>query len=124
MFEPSRTLFTCHIAGFQYYDGALVLSELKPGMTLDLVPVLDNPHDPEAVAVKYNGIMTGYIPAHLVGPLSAMCYFGHRDVFECRVLQVAPENDPWEQVRIGVLVRDCRTAQTFGTAHCDPQDII
>lgn len=32
MYEPSRNIMTFHIAGFQFWDGALVLNQLKAGM--------------------------------------------------------------------------------------------
>lgn len=108
MYEPSRNLFTFHIAGFQHHDGALVLSQIKAGDALELVPEPDNPHDPDAVAVKFRGTMLGYVPADSVGPLSVMFHYGHADVFECIVIQVAPENDPWKQVRASVRVTDAR----------------
>ena len=53
MYEPSRNLFSFHIAGFQHHDGALVLGDLKAGDTLELVPERDNPYDAEAIAVKF-----------------------------------------------------------------------
>lgn len=118
MYEPSRNLFTFHIAGFQFHDGALVLSQLKAGDTLELVPEPDNPHDPEAVAIKFNGTMLGYVPGDQNGALSVMMHFGHTDVFECRVLQVAPERSPWHQVRAGVFVTDKR--EMMGT--CEAAD--
>lgn len=90
MHEPSRNLFSFHIAGFQFHDGALVLNELKAGDALELVPEPDNPYDPGAVAFKYKGAMLGYVPGDQSGPLSVMMHYGHAGVFECRVLQVAP----------------------------------
>lgn len=62
MYEPSRNLFSFHIAGFQHHDGALVLGKLKAGDTLELVPERDNPYDAEAIAVKFHGAMLGYVP--------------------------------------------------------------
>ena len=41
-------------------------------------------------------------------PLSLMMYYGHEDVFEARVQQVAPERSPWHQVRVGLYVVDAR----------------
>lgn len=108
MYEPSRNLFTFHIAGFQHHDGALVLSKIKVGDALALVPEPDNPYVPDAVAVKYGDVMLGYIPADSVGPLSVMFHYGHGDAFECVVIQVAPENDPWKQVRASIRVTDAR----------------
>lgn len=42
-YEPSRHLISFHVAGFQHWDGATVLSKLSPGCQLDLVPEFDNP---------------------------------------------------------------------------------
>lgn len=33
MYEPSRNLMSFHIAGFKNYEGAMVLADLKPGMS-------------------------------------------------------------------------------------------
>lgn len=91
MYEPSRVLLSFHIAGFQYADGALVLGGLKVGDKLTLCAERDNPHDPEAVAIYCGNTKLGYVPGNEVGPLSLMMYYGHEDVFEARVQQVAPE---------------------------------
>lgn len=107
-YEPSRHLISFHVAGFQHWDGATVLSKLSPGCQLDLVPEFDNPHDPEAIALNIDGVKIGYVPADKNGLISTLAFFGHTDVFECRVLQVAPEKDPWEQVRVGIYVVDAR----------------
>ena len=72
MYEPSRNLFSFHIAGFQHHDGALVLGELKAGDTLELVPERDNPYDAEAIAVKFHGTMLGSMGT--APPLSAVCF--------------------------------------------------
>lgn len=108
MYEPSRVLLSFHIAGFQYADGALVLGDLKVGDKLTLCAERDNPHDPEAVAIYYGKTKLGHVPGNEVGPLSLMMYYGHEDVFEARVQQVAPERSPWHQVRVGLYVVDAR----------------
>ena len=97
-----------HIAGFEYADGALVLGDLKVGDKLTLCAERDNPHDPEAVAIYCGNTKLGYVPGNEVGPLSLMMYYGHGDVFEARVQQVAPERSPWHQVRVGLYVVDAR----------------
>lgn len=38
MHEPSRQLMSFNVAGFQFWDGALGLGELKVGTLLELVP--------------------------------------------------------------------------------------
>ncbi len=108
MYEPSRRIETFHITGFQHWDGALVLNNLKPGMAVDLVAEPENPYDPEAVALFYQGVKLGYVPSSQNSTLSLMAFYGHAGIFEARVLQVKPDADPWEQVRIGVFVKDNR----------------
>lgn len=108
MYEPSRVLSSFHIAGFQYGDGALVLSELRPGELLSLQPEPDNPHDPEAVAIYRGDVRLGYVPAGETPMLSAMLHYGHGKAFEIRIQQVAPERSPWHQVRVGLYVTDAR----------------
>ncbi len=108
MYEPSKQLESFFIAGFQYHDGATVLKKLKPGKKLDLVPEPDNPYDPCAIAIKRKGVMLGYVPKASNSFMSLLAFFGHKDVFECRVMQVNPEANPWEQVRVGVFVTDKR----------------
>ena len=38
MYKPSKLFSTFNVAGFKYYDGALALGKLKPGMKLKMVP--------------------------------------------------------------------------------------
>ena len=102
MYEPSRHLATFHLAGFQHWDGALVLDRLKPGIELGLA------HDPDAVAVRLDGTKIGYLPADESPLVALMSRFGHADAFELRVLQMDPEAAPWRQVRAGLFVRDAR----------------
>lgn len=109
MYEPSRRIDAFFIAGFQHWDGALVLSELKPGMQIDLVAEPENPYDPEAVALFHQSVKLGYVPASQNSLLSLLAFYGHGGILEARVLQVKPDADPWEQVRIGVFVKDART---------------
>lgn len=107
-YEPSKMLSSFYIRGFQHWDGALVLSELKAGCELALMAEPDNPHDPEAIAVYFNGTKLGYVPSEDNEAISMMFFYGHASVFEARVMQVDPEAVPWEQVRMGIYVKDAR----------------
>ena len=108
MYKPSRIMGTFHIAGFQHHDGALVIGKLKPGKKLKMAAEHDNPYDPDAVALLYKGTMLGYVPRAENGLIAQLMRFGHKGVFEARVMQVDPEADPWNQVRVGVYVVDKR----------------
>ena len=108
MYEPSRHVNTFYVAGFQRYDGALVLDKLKPGKKLKMVPEPENPYDPNAIELRYKKAKLGYVPRTENEMLALTAYYGHAGVFEARVLQVDPEADPWKQVRVGVYVTDAR----------------
>ncbi len=108
MYEPSRHISTFFVAGFQYHDGALVFDKLKVGTPLQLVPERDNPHDANAMALTIDDTMIGYVPRDQNALASLLDYYGHNDVFEVRVLQVNPEASPWEQLRVGLYVKDAR----------------
>ncbi|MFR7387069.1 MAG: HIRAN domain-containing protein [Collinsella sp.] len=108
MYEPTRLLMQFNIVGFKYWDGALALGKLKVGSKLKLRAEPHNPADSCAVALRFKGMKLGYVPAALNGWLSQLLFYGHGGAFEVRVLQVDPEADPWEQVRVGIYVKDAR----------------
>ena len=107
-YQPSRTIYAFHIAGFQFWDGADALARLEPGPRLELVPEFDNPHDPSALALYLGDLQLGFVPAELNETVATMVYYGHADAFEVVVQQVAPERSPWHQVRVALRVTDAR----------------
>lgn len=60
--EARMVLATLPLAGFQYYAGRRVWSQLRVGDVLSLEREADNPHDPRAVRVMWRGEMLGYVP--------------------------------------------------------------
>lgn len=108
MYEPSRSIDTFNIAGFQLWDGALAISDLKVGQELELKAEPDNPYDANAVAIWAGKYKLGFVPKERNEMLSLMLHFGHVDVYECRVEQVAPERSPWHQVYVGLFIKDAR----------------
>ena len=108
MYKPSKQIATFFIAGFQYHDGYLALNKLKPGKKLKMVPEPDNPHDPAAVALRYKGTKLGYVPSSHNKEIALLAFYGHKGIYEARVMQVNPEEDPWRQVRVGIYVTDRR----------------
>ena len=57
------SLFQCHVAGFPYYQGPMIISNLKPGEQLKLLREPNNPHDSKAIGVfTSNGHKLGYVP--------------------------------------------------------------
>lgn len=108
MYEPTRQFLTCNVAGFSHWYGLEVFDELRPGKELRLEPEFDNPYDPNALAVFCGDTKIGYVPAKLNGMLAQLFFFGHGDIFTCKVSRVVPEEHPEHQVQMTVFVRDAR----------------
>lgn len=108
MYAPSRQLYSFHIRGFQFWDGAQVLDKLKAGSKIKMRPEPENPHDPNAIALYCGKTKLGFVPAELNEGLSMMFFYGHKKAFEARVLQVNADADPWKQVRVGIFATDAR----------------
>lgn len=108
MSEISKSLVNFHIAGFQYWDGALALSKLKVGKKLTLVAEPDNQIDPSAVALYYKDTKLGYVPQNANEIIAQFIHFGHGGAFECIVLGVDQSAAPWKQVYAGIRITDAR----------------
>lgn len=102
MEEKHRHFMNFDIAGFTYWDGAMVLCELKPGNKVHLEREKDNGFDPEAVAVWYGENKLGFIPRSMNSDIATFLDMGYEDIFDARIQRVAPEEHPEHQV--GVIV--------------------
>jgi len=108
MYERSRNLLDCHIAGFTYYDGLDVIGQLKLGTPVTLVSEPENPYDPNAVAIYYEGTKLGYVPKYKNGDVSNLLYFGYQDIMEARINCHNPEANTENQFRIVIKLKDNR----------------
>ena len=108
MYERSRNLLDCHIAGFTYYDGLDVIGDLKLGAPVTLKSEPENPHDPNAVAIYYEGTKLGYVPQYKNSYISNLLYFGHDEIVEARINCHNPEANTENQFRIVIKIRDNR----------------
>ena len=70
MSSSSRYVADFNVAGMRYWDGAKVISKLKPGKRLRLVVEPHNPADPNAVAIYRKDVKLGYIPRGSERPCS------------------------------------------------------
>lgn len=108
MYERSRNLFDCHIAGFAYYDGLDVIEQLVPAAPVALVSEPDNPYDPEAVAVYFGETKLGYVPKAHNSCISSLLYFGHGGIFDAKISSRDLEEHPENQFRIVIKIKDSR----------------
>jgi len=108
MYERSRNILDCHIAGFNYYDGLDVLKKLKLGAVVTLKSEPENPYDPNAISIYYKTTKLGYVPRAKNALLSDLLYFGYGSVFEARINARNLETHPENQFRIVVKIKDNR----------------
>lgn len=106
-FERSRFLDDFYIAGFKYYDGLSVINNLQLGEKVDLVLEDDNPHDINAVAIYFNNVKLGYVPAERNSLISDLLYFGH-DIFDAKIMMVKLDTAPERQFKVVVSIKDNR----------------
>jgi hypothetical protein len=61
---PAARIVVQHapLAGFVYYEGQEVWDRMKAGDRLTLAREPQNPHDPNAVRLEWQGRMLGYVP--------------------------------------------------------------
>ena len=108
MYERSRNILDCHIAGFTYYDGLDVIEQLKLGTQVTLMAEPSNPHDPEAVAIYYENTKLGYVPQAKNSIVSQLLYFGYSDIIDARINNHNPEANTENQFRIVIKIKDNR----------------
>jgi len=108
MYERSKHLLDCHIAGFTYYDGLDVINELQLGTPVSLKSEPENPYDPNAVSIYYGNTKLGYVPKSYNRILSDILYFGHSDTVNARISQSNLEAHAEHQFRISVKIKDNR----------------
>lgn len=108
MYEKSRYLLDCHVAGFAYYDGLDVIKKLELGAPVTLKPEPENPYDPDAVAIYFEKAKLGYMPQAKNGYISNLLYFGYGDIVEAKISSHKPDAHPENQFRIVIKLKDNR----------------
>lgn len=103
--EQHRHYFISNIAGFSYYEGCIVFSELKIGTELSLVREENNKFDPYAVAVYFKGYKLGFLPRSQNETINKFLEMGHTDLFEVRINRITKKEHPENQVGIIVYIK-------------------
>jgi len=91
------------LAGFQFYRGKIVWSEMKIGDPLTLVREPENPHDRNAVRVEWRGEKLGYVPRADNADLARHMDRGTK--VEARVSGLTEDKNPWKRIRFDVFAQ-------------------
>lgn len=97
---PTYLLNKFYVAGFQYYEGPSVISEIQPGETLKLAVDPDNDYDKFAVAIYRNEVMLGHVPRSDNKHISRLLQ--QQVMLHCRVRAVNPGRETWEMLNVSI----------------------
>jgi len=104
--EPSANakilLQSSPLAGFRYYEGKQLWSEMKVGDTLQLVREPDNSHDPKAVRIDWQGHKLGYVPRTDNKALARFMDQGSKA--EARITRLKKSRNPWQRMEFEVYL--------------------
>lgn len=95
-----KTLQTSPIAGFQYYQGETLWTQLTINQPLQLVREANNKYDNRAVLVEWQGHKLGYIPKLDNAAVSQLLDRGGK--LEAVIAKLQESSNPWERVQVEV----------------------
>ena len=90
------------LAGFKYYEGKVLWSQMKLGDELMLVREADNSYDANAIRVEWQGHMLGYVPRAENQMLARQLDNGTR--LKARITKLQKHRNPWKRIEFEVFV--------------------
>lgn len=90
------------LAGFRYYEGKRLWSEMKVGDALGLVREPDNPYDANAVRVEWRGYKLGYVPRADNEALARFMDRGSKA--GARITRLKKSRNPWQRIEFEVYL--------------------
>lgn len=90
------------LAGSQYYMVGELAGRMRMGDPLTLVRESDNPHDPNAIRVEWQGSKLGYVPRRENRALAAAIDAGEQVV--ARIKKLRPHRNPWQRMEFEVFL--------------------
>ena len=94
-------LLQCFVAGFRHYEGMQLLSRMKDGDLLELVREPENEYDECAIALYWQRMKIGFIPASVNEMLSHLIDADALSLFAV-ITHLETNSQPWENVAIAV----------------------
>jgi len=88
------------VAGFQYHHGESLWSRLTPGVPLSLVREQNNPYDPRAVRIEFDGVKIGYVPRAENATIAHLMDSGRH--VSASILAVRESSNPWDRIEISL----------------------
>lgn len=90
------------LAGSQYYRLNELQRNIQVGDPLELVREPENPHDPNAIAVRWRGQALGYLPRKENRAVAKAIDDG--ETVRATVEAITADANPWKRLRISVFI--------------------
>ena len=98
--SPWKILQISPVAGFRYYQGEALWSQLQEGQMLKLVREPNNPYDNCAVRIDWQEYQLGYIPRMDNTAISQL--LDRKEKMSALIIGLKKSNNPWERIRMEV----------------------
>ena len=95
-------LQSSHLAGFGYYEGKKLWSEMKVGDALQLVREPGNSYDANAVRVEWQGHKLGYVPR--VDNAALARFMDRGSKAGARITRLKKSRNPWQRMEFEVYL--------------------
>ena len=92
-----------YVAGVRFHKLDKVISFIKPGHKVRMLPEPTNKYDPNAIRLEYSHTMIGYVPKRLSSKIMAMIEVG-KDL-SMEVSEVNKDAPPWERLKVTISER-------------------
>lgn len=90
------------LAGSQYYRLNELQRNIQVGDPLELVREPENPHDRNAIAIRWRGQALGYLPRKENRAVAKAIDDG--EIVRATVEAIAADPNPWKRLRISVFI--------------------
>ena len=90
------------VAGFQYHQAEAIWPLLMVGTSLGLVREPENPHDPRAVRIDWQGQKLGYMPR--IDNAAASQLLDRGESVSAAITALNVSANPWERIEFAVYL--------------------
>ncbi len=95
-------IYSTYVAGFRYYKGLELVSDMSVDDAVDILHEAENQHDDKAMALYYNGEKIGYLP---MNDNELYCYLFNAGVpIYCDIVKVNADAQPWRMCKVAVYL--------------------
>ncbi len=91
------------LAGSQFHELPDIIDRIRVGDALTLRRQPDNPHDPNAIQVLWQGHMLGYVPRRENKTVARA--MDRDEPLVARVVSLRPDESPWRRLRFEIGIR-------------------